>query len=480
MSSIQAFDANDGEPPVASCNEPTVRTRLLAPEHWSYRYMILVLVVSVKVGVNYGFDAPAGMEDTIIKTMKIDVARYSLLYSVYAWPTIVTSVLGGVLVDRFLGLRLGAVVFIVVAASGQLVFALGAMFDSFSTMVAARFFGGLAADISLLVTDALAAFWFRGKELTFMIAMLGFGCRLGGSLTLFTNQFIYDNLRHYFTDNHTRLGVTMMVSLGMYLLFGCVPAFFIYCLDRKGQRVLKRGVITRTPFRWKDIAEFGVPFWFGLFALMAYFSGYFPFVDIAQIFFVQKYGLSIRMVTVSETIIYLVSMASPLTGLLIHWTGYNLYWALVGLHLMLSVHLLYFVSNGLYYLPFIGNAILGLSHAIFNTTMWTMPAFLVSEHQLGTAYGIGSGLVNLTIALTNLVSGFLVDSSGYFALELLFICNLGVGVLSLCFMIYCLAGKDHPINVSRSKRKKLAGGGEGETVGLIGADTASLSSMGEK
>ena len=74
--------------------------------------------------------------------MKVDITNYALLYSLYSWPNVVLSVFGGFLLDRVFGVRWGAIIFSIFVCAGQLVFALGAFFNSFITMVAGRFIFG--------------------------------------------------------------------------------------------------------------------------------------------------------------------------------------------------------------------------------------------------------------------------------------------------------------------------------------------------
>ncbi len=49
----------------------------------------------------------------------MDVTEYSLLYSLYAWPNVVLALLGGFLIDRVFGVRIGAVLFLSLVCLGQ-------------------------------------------------------------------------------------------------------------------------------------------------------------------------------------------------------------------------------------------------------------------------------------------------------------------------------------------------------------------------
>lgn len=91
--------------------------------------------------------------------MKIDVTHFTLLYSLYSWPNVILSVFGGYLLDRVFGIRLGTVIFSAFICLGQLIFALGAFFNSFATMAAGRFvFGYVQSLADVIVTTSVYLF----------------------------------------------------------------------------------------------------------------------------------------------------------------------------------------------------------------------------------------------------------------------------------------------------------------------------------
>lgn len=421
--------------------------------HWRYRYPILTLVCCIKICLNFVFDSPAGMEDTIIETMKVDVAQYNLMYSVYMWPTVLTTFAGGVLIDRYLSLRLGVVIFVVMLLFGQLLVVIGACVGSFPTMVAARFFCGVGGDLSLALTDALCSIWFRNRELTFMVAILAFGCRAGGSLTLFSNQFIYDRL-DYFSNSHVRLGVTFMVAFTFAIL--CfILSLIVFGIDKRGERLGVRHAIHHTPFSCKAISEFGVLFWLACGSLVVFFTCFFPFVDIAQGFIVSKYGLPITSEMFSQTLIYIASMFSPISGAIINWTGYNIYWGIAGMHSVIALFLLYGLTPGnMTYIPYVCNIQLGLTHTVFNSAMWATPVLLVSDQYIASAFALMQSSINLGIACTSVASGLIVDSYGYFVQNLVFVWYSAIGIACLWGMLL-MGAKDHPVNMSGRTRRKL-------------------------
>ena len=51
--------------------------------------------------------------------MGVDNTQYNLLYSLYSWPNVILSLIGGVLIDRWIGVRIGTVLFSVLVTVGQ-------------------------------------------------------------------------------------------------------------------------------------------------------------------------------------------------------------------------------------------------------------------------------------------------------------------------------------------------------------------------
>ena len=79
------------------------------------------------------------------------------------------------------------------------------------------------------------------------------------------------------------------------------------------------------------------------------------------------------------------AIASPFFGFMIDKTGRNVSWVLVSLIGSLIAHgfLAFTYLNP--YLPII---LLGMSYSVLSSALWSLPALLVQDKQLGTAFGI--------------------------------------------------------------------------------------------
>ena len=79
------------------------------------------------------------------------------------------------------------------------------------------------------------------------------------------------------------------------------------------------------------------------------------------------------------------AIASPFFGFLIDKTGKNISWVLVAVALSAIAHGLLAFTYLNPYLPII---LLGVAYSILASALWSLPALLVQDHQLGTAFGI--------------------------------------------------------------------------------------------
>ena len=56
--------------------------------------------------------------------------------------------------------------------------------------------------------------------------------------------------------------------------------------------------------------------------------------------------------------------------------------------LTLGAHVMFGFLDNTPYFPYIAMVVMGLGYSLLATALWPLPAFLVPENQLGTAYGM--------------------------------------------------------------------------------------------
>ena len=156
-------------------------------------------------------------------------------------------------------------------------------------MVVGRFVIGVGGVIALITANAFAAVWFRGKEITFVFALLGTSGCLSGAGGLYLNQIFYDCF-NFISDKHTQLGVTLMVSFGIMIVC-CFLTIILIVMDKRAEKILQRDNSTKKKFTIQDLKNFGIYYWLVLGIASTYYVVFYPFIAVAQLFFTSKFGL---------------------------------------------------------------------------------------------------------------------------------------------------------------------------------------------
>ena len=170
--------------------------------------------------------------------MRIDATQYNLLFSAFTWPNIILCLIGGIVIDRFLGLSRGFILVTLLSLLGEIIFVVGAFVDSFLIMLIGRFILGSGIELLLNVIHAYQAIWFLGKEISFAMSLGTSTCRLGGAIGLIVPQLIYDSF-HFISNPNHRLGVTLVVGV-LTMILSLVCCVMIILLDKRGAKLLER------------------------------------------------------------------------------------------------------------------------------------------------------------------------------------------------------------------------------------------------
>ena len=396
----------------------------------------MLSICVLKFVINFVYDTPGGLEETIIQVMKVDSTQYTLLYSVYSWPAIVTALLSGVIIDRFLGLGTGIVIVVVLATVGQIIIALGCFINTYWLMLLGRFVLGIGAEAAVLAASAFTALWFKGKWLAFVFAIITSFNRLGGAAGLLLNGPLYESFGYIKKSGLSRLGMVFLVGVALCVL--CViTSIMAAILEKRAESLLNRSKKRGVKCFFKDCKSFGIKYWLIAISATFYFGVFFPFVAVGQVFYISKFNLSTNLANVANMLSYVIPIVvSPIFGLMIDWIGFHEHWELASFILYIGSHILVVLSDSSVYIPFIVTVINGVSYSIFNTAVNVTISMLVENHQLSIAFGFLTACFNIGYSIVVLVSGAVIDRSGYLILEIFLISLLTLGVVFLIFYIY--------------------------------------------
>ena len=414
--------------------------------NWKYKYLFLFFLSCVRLLTNYCFELPSGIEDTIIKVMGVTTAEYDLLFTVATWFGVVLCLIGGVLVDRLVGLRLGLLIVVSSVLLGQIVWAIGGFTDKYFIMLVGRFFIGAGNELVVVISHAFKAVWFK-EDLPLAISInIGFG-RLGGTFAILFPQLIYDSLS-IFNSSTFRLGVTLLIAAGL-MIVGMVFSFIVFCMDFVREKSLEKSPKLKGGIKSNIVnymKQFSFIFWLTVAVNMTYFPAIYSFVSIAQDFFVQKYSLPINMANLANSLLFGSAVIfAPIAGILVTKTGFHLMWLLLSVGgAALPALLIFAFSNGDKYIPFIAGVLYSLSYTIGGPSFAALPALLIDKEYIATAYGIQKSAFNASFSVIAYVSGYIIDTLGYYVLQGFFVHLIILCADVIFLMIFFDAVSDRP------------------------------------
>uniref|UniRef100_A0A4W5JPX1 Lysosomal dipeptide transporter MFSD1 n=1 Tax=Hucho hucho TaxID=62062 RepID=A0A4W5JPX1_9TELE len=338
----------------------------------------------------------------------------------------------------------------------QVIVAVGALLDLFWLMEIGRFVFGIGGESLAVAQNTYAVNWFKGKELNLVFGLQLSMARLGSTVNMNIMGWVYNRVADLVgSTGHTTLGVSLMIA-GATCIFSLVCALVLGYLDKRAERILnKEQGATGEVIKLTDVKDFPFPLWLIFIICVGYYVAIFPFIGLGQVFFIEKFNFSPQEARAINSIVYIISApASPLLGFMVDRIGKNVIWVMCAVVTTLIAHMMLAFT---FWNPWIAMSLLGLSYSLLACALWPMVAFVVPEHQLGTAYGFMQSIQNLGLALISMAAGSILDNKGYLFLEVFFtacVCLALIAVVMLYFVDY-LRGKRAGTNWCWTKKKSL-------------------------
>ncbi|KAL3057461.1 hypothetical protein OYC64_007854 [Pagothenia borchgrevinki] len=424
------------------------------PGHLLHRVVVLVFMCFLGFGSYFCYDNPAALQTQVIQDLDLNTAKFMQLYAWYSWPNVVLCFFGGFLLDRVFGIRLGTIIFSLFVCVGQVIFATGALLNHFWLMEAGRFVFGIGGESLAVAQNTYAVNWFKGKELNLVFGLQLSMARVGSTVNMNIMGWVYSRVVALVgAPGHTALGFSLMIA-AVTCLFSLTCALVLGFLDKRAEKILnKEQGKTGEVIKLTDVKDFPLTLWLIFIICVCYYVAIFPFIGLGQVFFIEKFNFSPAEARAVNSIVYIISApASPVLGFMVDRIGKNVIWVMVAVIATLAAHMMLAFT---FWNPWIAMSLLGLSYSLLACALWPMVAFVVPEHQLGTAYGFMQSIQNLGLALVAMAAGSILDTRGYLFLEVFFcvcICVSLMAVVTLYFVDY-LKGGD--LNMSAAGRARL-------------------------
>ncbi|KAG8512488.1 Major facilitator superfamily domain-containing protein 1, partial [Galemys pyrenaicus] len=389
------------EAPAAAAALPA----LCDPRRLAHRLVVLLLMCFLGFGSYFCYDNPAALQTQVKQDMQVNTTKFMLLYAWYSWPNVVLCFFGGFLIDRVFGIRWGTIIFSCFVCIGQVIFALGGIFNAFWLMEFGRFVFGIGGESLAVAQNTYAVSWFKGKELNLVFGLQLSMARIGSTVNMNLMGWLYSKVESLMgSAGHTTLGVTLMIG-GITCILSLICALALAYLDQRAERILhKEQGKTGEVIKLTDVKDFSLPLWLIFLICVCYYVAVFPFIGLGNV-------------------VYVISAPmSPVFGLLVDKTGKNIIWVLCAVAATLASHIMLAMTL---WNPWIAMvtlpSLLGVSYSLLACALWPMVAFVVPEHQLGTAYGFMQSIQNLGLAIISIIAGLILDTRGYLFLEVFFI-----------------------------------------------------------
>ncbi|OCT78665.1 hypothetical protein XELAEV_18029750mg [Xenopus laevis] len=351
--------------------------------------------------------------------MKVNTADFMQLYAFYSWPNVVLCFFGGFLIDRVFGIRLGTIIFSLFVCAGQVIFATGALVNAFWLMEAGRLVFGIGGESLAVAQNTYAVSWFKGKELNLVFGLQLSMARVGSTVNMNVMGLVYSRIKdHIGAAGYSTLGVTLMIG-AVTCIFSLICALALGYLDKRAEKILdKEQGKTGEVIKITDVKDFSLSLWLIFIICVCYYVAVFPFIGLGKVFFIEKFQFSPLQAGAINSVVYIISAPlSPVLGFMVDRVGKNIIWVMCAVVATLASHLMLAFT---FWNPWIAMSLLGVSYSLLACALWPMVAFVVPEHQLGTAYGFMQSIQNLGLAIIAIAAGVILDARGYLFLEVFF------------------------------------------------------------
>jgi len=297
--------------------------------------------------------------------------------------------------------------------------------------------------------------WFKGRELNTVFGIQLSFARIGSTVNLYVMKPLYDVVSKS-VSGHKGLGLALFIA-GLSTVISFICAVILAILDKRNDKYLAIRNKKQKPedadgvIQLRDVYQFPASMWLLCAICVAYYVAIFPLISFGLVFFISKYRLDPYHADVCNSLIYLISIvASPISGMLIDWTGRNIFWIMFSCVLTIVGHVILAFS---FVSPFAAMALLGIAYSLLAASLWPCVAFVVPSRAVATAYGLMQSIQNLGLGLLFISAGAIVDARGYLTLEVFFLAWLCLAIGCTVLLWIVDASKRGSLNLSNKARQ---------------------------
>ncbi len=386
---------------------------------YAFGYLALFLISLAAMASYFAYDCIGPLTPLLKAELNLSATQVYWLYSIYSIPVILFVVIGGVIADK-LGVKQAAILF-------SALFTLGTVLTAsqhFIMMLIGRFLFGIGAESYYVVMNKIIAKWFKNRGIALAFGVNLFLCRAGTYAAFFTLPLMAEN----FT-----LSSALWLVAGINIA-GVLSSIVYAWLDRYGEQHQYVSFVEASDetVELKSMFRLPLAFWVISLLCVTYYSAIFPFQGAATDFFTERYGLNnVDAARLAGTLILISMFTTWIFGAIVDRYGKRATLMIIGSLMMIPCHISMAYTDINPWIPMI---ILGISFSLVPAVLWPALPLIVSERQLGTAYGVIAMVQNIGLFLVPLAVGAIRDHTGSYNYAMLMFGALGV--LGLIFAIW--------------------------------------------
>ena len=394
----------------------------------SFRWVALLLINILVLGDFMALEGPQPIETQIKEKLGISAELYSMLYSSWALPSILSPVFGGYLIDR-LGARITLVMFSLFVTIGQFIYAYGGFALSFPLMIMGRMVYALGTDPLHVVQIVLINKWFKGKELALAISLSGATFGIGRALNSSLVPVLYEAANSL---SAPMIFEALLCLLGTFLSFVMVKWDYE---DEKLELALNPGSpskyskqVETEKISIKDIKHFSQTVWLIILNFGLISGCFLSFNAFTNDFYHTKYGFSnIEAGNIISINFVIMAISAALCGKIVDNYGYRAS--------LLVISSIFGVGGFAYYFIFptgvkplssiLPQIFFGLQLGISGAVLYPSLPLVLKERYLGTGFGLFFVAENILVLILPSIAVFINEKSSssvkeYFGMILFF------------------------------------------------------------
>lgn len=411
----------------------------------SYLYGVMILNLLICTGHCFVFDVPQALEESLLRSLKIDTIKVSMLYSIYSLPNLIFSPITGYLIEKA-GCNNSAVLYTTIIFIGQSIIYYGIYIENYWFVLAGRGVFGIGAEGITILNLTINELWFYGSYLSVGVALseiFGILCVMLGN---FFNPFLFSQTRN--------LPFVFFVC-AVVCFFSFISAVFYYRHHNKYISKLEyhksqscdesvneshqskeesntKGLILdpwitnqadisprrkmtaeeiyneeKLEFGFKSIKYFNGTYWILCICLLFLANCYYQFTNIATELLTVRYGYRFeeaKEITIAPEIAFVI--VSPFVSKIIEVRGWKPLFILFSAILFsLTYTLMYFLESERSYLVYICFTSVGVCFSIVSCALFSSVALSIPKAGVSMGYSILTTIENIGLSSLPLYFG---------------------------------------------------------------------------